>query len=92
MLRNIIFLFLLCALPFSALASSPLSRRDGFLLLWESIRRPAYEESSVPFEDVREDVEALQRLRDVEFGEAKIVAKRLEDMEDVPGAIFVLEI
>ena len=62
MLSNIIFLFLLCALPFSALASSPLSRRDGFLLLWESIRRPAYEVSSVPFEDVREDVEGYLEI------------------------------
>ena len=47
-------IFLLCALPVSALASEPVSRRDGFLLLWQSINRPAYEASITPFKDVKE--------------------------------------
>jgi len=34
------------------MAEGALTRRDGFLLIWESIRRPAYETSKEPFADV----------------------------------------
>lgn len=44
------------AFPLSTFAAEPLSRKDGFLLLWQSIRRPAYETSyTTPFTDVSEN-------------------------------------
>jgi rare lipoprotein A (peptidoglycan hydrolase) len=42
-------------LPLSALAQeSPLTRRDGFLQLWQSVLRPAYETTERSFADVPE--------------------------------------
>ncbi|MBI5156245.1 septal ring lytic transglycosylase RlpA family protein [Candidatus Peregrinibacteria bacterium] len=44
---------LLLLLPFSAIASgNTISRRDGFLLIWQSIRRPVPENREKPFTDV----------------------------------------
>ena len=33
---------------------APISRRDGFLLIWSAIHRPAEETGKKPFEDVRD--------------------------------------
>lgn len=35
-------------------ADSAVSRRDGFLLIWKSIQRPAFESNEKPFSDVKE--------------------------------------
>ncbi len=37
----VVFLFLTIVLPTSVHAAEPLTRRDGFLTIWQSIRRPA---------------------------------------------------
>ncbi len=50
-------LALLCFLviPFHVLAAeTPISRRDGFLLIWQSLGRPAQQTNKASFEDVNE--------------------------------------
>lgn len=61
-MKFVTLLFLLCAFPVSALASGPVSRRDGFLLLWQSIHRMAYETSTEPFKDLREEEEGFLEI------------------------------
>lgn len=40
-----------------------MNRKDGFLLIWESIRRPAFETSStIPFADVSEDEDGFTEI------------------------------
>ena len=52
-MRRVIIAALLLFLPFSALAEgNPISRRDGFLRIWQSIRRPVLENREKPFTDV----------------------------------------
>ena len=47
---------LFCFLPTMAWAetAAPISRRDGFLLIWQSIRRPVTEQRETPYSDVLE--------------------------------------
>jgi hypothetical protein len=48
-------LFLVLMLPFSVFAAGRgVTRRDGFLLIWEGIRRPALETTETPFMDIGE--------------------------------------
>ncbi len=49
------FLAALLLLPGLAFAAEPISRRDGFLLVWQSLKRPAYETREAPFSDVPEE-------------------------------------
>jgi rare lipoprotein A len=53
-MKRLLAVFLFCALPLSALATEPVSRRDGFLTIWQSISRPA-EPAKTAFNDVPED-------------------------------------
>ncbi len=56
MLQRLFAAFLLCALTGIAFAedTQTLTRRDGFLMIWEAIDRPAEETNEIPFEDVPE--------------------------------------
>ena len=50
--------FLMAFTPISAHAEEGVTRREGYLLIWESIRRPAYETIHVdPYEDVPKGAE-----------------------------------
>lgn len=53
MKRLIIFLVFFAVVT-PAFAEGPISRRDGFLLIWNSVKRPATETRETPFEDVVE--------------------------------------
>lgn len=53
-MRRVIAAFIILTFPLSALAItpvSPLTRRDGFLMIWESVKRPAQPAKSV-FKDI----------------------------------------
>lgn len=50
-MRRFIAAFIILACPLTALAAEPLTRRDGFLMMWESIKRPALPAKTV-FSDV----------------------------------------
>lgn len=50
MRRLLVVVFLV--VPLTASAAESISRRDGFLLLWESVRRPALPMREKPFSDV----------------------------------------
>lgn len=49
-------------LPISASAESFINRRDGYLLIWESIRRPAYQTQHASFEDIEEGTEGATEI------------------------------
>lgn len=53
-MRRLLLLVLVVRLlvPMSLAAPSPITRRDGFLLLWRSIARPAEQSREEPFADV----------------------------------------
>jgi len=56
-------IFLLLTLPLSASAQREEStRRDGFLLIWESVRRPVIEQTVPEFEDVLEGDRGYQEI------------------------------
>ncbi len=48
--------------PAWAAGEQPVSRREGFLLLWQSIRRPAEESRERPFDDVAEGDEGFLEI------------------------------
>lgn len=48
-------LFLLCLFPLTALAEVGVTRRDGFLLIWEGITRSVEETREPPFMDIGKD-------------------------------------
>lgn len=50
-MKRFIIVFLCVLFPVSTFASEPLSRRDGFLMIWEAIKRPA-EPAKTVFSDV----------------------------------------
>ncbi len=52
MLLATVFVALAMAQSPVAVAAAPITRRDGFLLLWNSIRRPALRTSEAPFSDL----------------------------------------
>jgi len=52
-MKRLLAAFLLFAVPVTIYAAEPLSRRDGFLMIWQSIRRPA-EPAKTRFSDVPE--------------------------------------
>lgn len=54
--------FLLLFLPVSAAAEEAILRRDGFLLIWESIRRSLVEQSIPEFIDVQEGDLGFQEI------------------------------
>ncbi len=52
-MRRLLPVALLLLLPFSAFAGgNPMNRRDGFIVIWQSIRRPVMNVSEKPFTDV----------------------------------------
>lgn len=54
-MRRALFLLALCAAPFVASAQStdtPITRRDGFILLWQGLKRPAEQTNKAWFLDV----------------------------------------
>lgn len=53
-MKRFLAVCLFCALPLSALAADPVSRRDGFLSIWQSINRPA-EPAKTAFVDLPEE-------------------------------------
>ncbi len=55
------FFILIISIP-SAYAADGISRRDGFLLLWDSIRRPAFDVREVPFTDITEGERGFQEI------------------------------
>ncbi|TSC58095.1 MAG: rare lipoprotein A [Candidatus Peregrinibacteria bacterium Greene0416_19] len=57
------FLLSLTAVPAFAEGESPVTRRDGFLLLWEGIRRPVGTAGEQPFSDVPADDPGYEVLR-----------------------------
>ena len=61
---RLVFVFLLALIiPFSALAQEEnVTRRDGFLLLWDTINRKAYDTWMEPYRDVKEDDEGFQKI------------------------------
>ncbi|HLD64307.1 MAG TPA: septal ring lytic transglycosylase RlpA family protein [Candidatus Peribacteraceae bacterium] len=55
MFRRLFGAGILIALPLCAFAQeAPITRRDGFLQLWQSVLRPAYEARETPYTDVPE--------------------------------------
>ena len=54
-------LFLAVGVP-HVLAADGITRRDGFLLLWDSVRRPTLEVREVPFRDVSEGDRGFQEI------------------------------
>ncbi len=50
--KIVVTLLLAWCVPASALAASPVTRREGFLTLWQSIRRPVESVRETPFTDV----------------------------------------
>ncbi len=62
--RRIVGLFLLLLIvPLPAVALAPLTRRDGFLLLWQSIRRSIESNREEPFTDVHEGTAGYEEIR-----------------------------
>ena len=53
-MRRTLVAALVTLMPMTAFADGPVTRRDGFLLLWNAIRRPAFESREKPFSDVPE--------------------------------------
>lgn len=53
-MRRIVSFAVVAALcmPILASAEEPVTRRDGFLLLWEAIKRPAFDSRETPYADV----------------------------------------
>ncbi|MDD5751449.1 MAG: septal ring lytic transglycosylase RlpA family protein [Candidatus Peribacteraceae bacterium] len=58
-MRRFLVLFLLCAFPLSAAAEGAVTRRDGFLRIWEGISRSTDETRETPFADVPEGTEGF---------------------------------
>jgi hypothetical protein len=72
-MRRLIMFFIVLLVPLQVLAlPSEISRRDGFLLMWEGIRRPVLETAEEPFADVREG----------EAGEAEITYAKARGILD----------
>jgi rare lipoprotein A len=65
MVRRIIAAVLSCAIfvPSVAFAAEPITRRDGFLLLWNSVRRALEETRETPFVDVKEGEKGFAEIR-----------------------------
>ncbi len=62
-MRNIVAaLFILIVSIPSAYAADGISRREGFLLLWQSIQRPAFAMREVPFTDVIDGERGFQEI------------------------------
>ncbi|MCF7844910.1 MAG: septal ring lytic transglycosylase RlpA family protein [Kiritimatiellales bacterium] len=62
-MRRVILLLIVFVLPFPLFAEEPiLTRRDGFLLIWESIRRPSEEVNRPKFTDIQEGDEGFQEI------------------------------
>lgn len=62
MRRTLAALVLTIVVPGTALAATPLSRRDGFLLIWQGIARPAFETREAPFTDVPEGAQGFLEI------------------------------
>lgn len=64
MFLRVVSVFLLALIiPFSALAQEEnITRRDGFLLLWDTIQRKAYDTWKEPFSDVQEGDYGFQKI------------------------------
>lgn len=55
LVQSLLAIFIVCILGIpQAYAAESISRRDGFLLLWQSINRAVYETRELPFSDVPE--------------------------------------
>jgi hypothetical protein len=52
---------LACPLPAGA-AEGDLTRRDGFLLIWQGIQRPAFDVREAPFEDVQKGARGFMEI------------------------------
>lgn len=64
-MRRLIAAVLSCVLlvPTLALAAEPITRRDGFLLLWNSVRRALEPTTEKPFVDVQEGDKGFAEIR-----------------------------
>lgn len=61
--RRVFLLLIVCLLPLSVSAEEEyLTRRDGFSVIWDSIRRPSEEVTKPKFIDVQEDDPAFQEI------------------------------
>lgn len=61
-MKRIIFALLSLAVPVSAFAAEPVSRRDGFLHIWNSIGRPADAVTKAVFSDVQPGSAGFQNI------------------------------
>lgn len=62
-MRRLIFCLLACAcLPSFVSAAEPVTRRDGFLIMWKGIHRPVLPTSEKPFSDVRSGEEGFAEI------------------------------
>jgi rare lipoprotein A len=61
-MQRLVLIFLCIVLPIPVLAADSLTRREGYLLMWNSIRRPAFETAVTPFKDVSEESEGFLEI------------------------------
>ena len=76
----------LLAHPLSAAADSPINRRDGFLTLWQSLRREIYDNREAAFSDV---AETAPGGREITFAKARGVLDDEEENFDPEGALHL---